>query len=66
MKYVVKTRDEEGKVQETRIEADCHRVQGSRMVFMKDDEDVLEVNLDTFVDLEIDLTKIREPEFGKR
>jgi len=36
------------------------------MVFMKDDEDVLEVNLDTFVDLEIDLTKIREPEFGKR
>lgn len=66
MKYVVKVRDEDGDVEQIHVEADNHIVQGSRMIFYKDGEQVEEVNLDTFVDLEIDLTKIREPEFGKR
>ncbi len=66
MKYIVKMRGEDGDVETFKVEADYHRVQGTRMVFVKDEEDVAEVNLDMFLDLDLDLSTVREPEFGKR
>lgn len=68
MKYVIKVRKEEddGEIEEIRVDADYHIVQGSRMIFMSEDEEVLVVNLDRFVDLDIDIESVREPEFGVR
>lgn len=66
MKYIVKVRDDDGDIEQFHVDADRHVVQGSRMIFMKDDEEVAEVNLDKFVDLDLDLSGLKEPEFGKR
>lgn len=66
MKYVVKVRNEDGDVEQFRVEADYHIVQGTKMIFVHEEKQVAEVNLDLFVDLDVDLSELKEPEFGKR
>lgn len=66
MRYVVKIRNDDGEIEQFHVDADYHIVQGSKMIFMDEDKEVAEVNLDQFVDLDIDVNVIKEPDYGKR